>query len=86
MSRVYVMNKPDTTIKERVLSSKQTKLSIFHRPIDVDGKASLWPYAVTDGKNYGWFEGSQILFWGSNSEIPILNELEKLGFYVTDAF
>ncbi len=86
MSRVYIMNASDTKTKDRVLAKKEGKLSVVHRPIDSDGKDSLWPYGITDGKNYGWFEKDMILFWGSNDETGILRELEALGVFVTDAF
>ncbi len=85
MSRVYVMSETNTRIKQAV-EKTNGPLSLFHRPLDEDGKVSLWPWAVTDGKNYGWFEGNMILFWGTNNELTILSELEKLRIYAEDSF
>lgn len=82
MSRVYVMSQPTAKIAEKIPSS----LKIVKKPLDQDGKPSLWPVGITDGKNHGWFEENFILFWGSNDEEKILKELAKVGFRVVDMF
>ncbi len=86
MSRVYVMNAHTDDIKGKLERKEIAGLELQHKPTDQDGKPSFWPYGVTDGVSYGWFEENQILFWGSNNETPILAKLQTAGYHATDCF
>lgn len=80
MSRVYVMSEHTDAIKTKLEAKEIPGLELRHKPIDQDGRDSYWPYGVTDGKSYGWFEGRQILFWGTNDETAILKALDQYGY------
>jgi hypothetical protein len=86
MGRVYVMSDETDKIKAKLEKNEIEGLSLVHKPLDQDGKPSYWPYAVTDGTNYGFFEKKNILFWGQNDENHILLTLEKHGFRVIEVF
>lgn len=86
MSRVYVMNNSEEAMRAAIEMNPASGLEVKHKPFDESGKPSLWPYSVTDGKYYGFFEGAYILFWGANDERGILESLRKMGFRVMDSF
>lgn len=86
MSQVYVMSVPTDTIKTKLQAGELPGLSLLHKPMDGQGQPSLWPYAVSDGHNFGWFEGDFILFWGAADPTRILQTLNHSGIRIVDSF
>lgn len=86
MSRVYTLSDHTDAVKAKLEKKEIPGLELVHKPKDNDGKDNFWPYGVTDGKSYGWFENGMILFWGANNETPILDALQGAGFNVTGEF
>lgn len=99
MSRVYNMSRTQREMETLVAEGEAPGLSLVFQPESSTGAydrdierengvkgISLWPVGVTDGTNYGWFEGCFILFWGRNNEMPILDAFSKARVNVRSSF
>ena len=61
-------------VEREVRSGKVPGVSIH----EADDPKSLWRYALTDGKNYLWPEGAEMLLtWGTNDPRNILSALHQ---------
>jgi hypothetical protein len=90
MGRAYVMNRTASHIKE-VVRKNALNIEVVHRPVDKDGKESLWPYGLKDkDENFAWFEefegGCHLMLWGTNDPTYILQFLRSFKVRVLDTF
>jgi hypothetical protein len=84
MHRAYELNTDAAKLIVRLKTRQIAGCIHVHRPTDAAGKPARWTDAISDGINFGWFDGRFLLFRGNNSEDTILTRLRQHGIEVDD--
>jgi hypothetical protein len=84
MHRAYELSTDAATLIARLKTQQIEDCVHVYRPIDDAGKPARWTDAISDGVNFGWFDGRFLLFRGNNSEQTILSRLRSHGVEVDD--
>lgn len=80
MSTLYQISHERDKVIEWVKANPSLGIEVVHRPILDDGEQSQWPWGLTDGKSYVWFDSTWFLIkWGLNDPTNIFKALKQIG-------
>lgn len=87
MGTVLVLSRPVAEVIGDLKDGTLGRLHHVHKPLDREGKPSLWPDGITDGESTGWFEAPNMLhFWGGQNYGPLVSKLRRYGVRVIHSF
>ena len=79
MSRIYQMNEMSEFVIGELKAGRIPGLTLHVN--ESEHSKEYWPFGVTDGANYMFFESNMLLAWGRNDERPIMNLLGRVGIF-----
>ena len=84
MHRAYELSTDASTVIARLRTRQIAGCIHVYRPTDAAGRPARWTDAISDGVNFGWFDGRFLLFRGYSAEATILSRLRSHGVEVDD--